>query len=79
MTGGGGADTFHASPGGGVDRILDFNTAQGDHVILDGVSPGTAVIAQRGSDTVIDLGHGDQIILLGVNQATLPQGWLIGA
>jgi len=29
-----------------------------------------------GSDTVIDMQNGDQMILVGVNSTTLPPGWI---
>ena len=34
-TGGAGADQFHSFVGGGVDKVLDFNVAEGDQVRLD--------------------------------------------
>lgn len=73
LTGGGGADIFHASHG--VDRVTDFNQDEGDRILLD---PGvTYVLTQVGPDAVLDFGQGDQLILLGVQVASLRPGWLI--
>ena len=64
-----GADTFHGSQDAGIDRVLDFNLAEGDRVQLD---PGTTyTVSQVGADTVIDMGGGDQMILVGVQLASL--------
>ena len=77
LTGGHGADTFHAFSGSGIDRVTDFNAAEGDRVQLD---PGTTYsVHQSGADTVVDLGGGDQVILVGVQANTLPSGWLVFA
>jgi serralysin len=74
ISGGAGADTFRSFSGAGVDRILDFSAAEGDHVQLD---PGTSfTITQSGADTVVDMGNGDQLILVGVTYTLLPAGWL---
>jgi len=75
IQGGSGADTFNSFSGAGLDRILGFDAAKGDHVQLD---PGTHyTLSQVGADTVIDLGGGDEMVLVGVNSSTLPPGWLI--
>jgi Ca2+-binding RTX toxin-like protein len=72
--GGRGADIFHSSQDAGVDRILDFNQAEGDRVMLD---PGTTyTLSQVGADTVIDMGAGNQVILAGVQLSTLNPGWI---
>jgi serralysin len=79
MTGGAGADNFHSSSGAGIDRVLDFNLAEGDRVQLD---PGTSFsLAQVGADTVITLGGvaSDQVILVGVQLSSLTPGWIFGA
>ncbi len=73
-SGGSGADNFHTFSGAGVDRVLDFNAAEGDRVMLD---PGTTYTAsQVGADTVVDMGNGDQMILVGVTLANLPSTWI---
>jgi Ca2+-binding RTX toxin-like protein len=62
-SGGAGADIFHSSQDAGVDKVLDFNLAPGDRVMLD---PGTTyTVSQVGADTVIDMGGGNEMILAG--------------
>jgi len=57
--------------------VLDFNIGEGDRVMLD---PGTTyTLSQAGADTVIDMGGGNQMILVGVQMATLTPGWIFGA
>jgi Ca2+-binding RTX toxin-like protein len=74
ISGGPGADLFHSFSGAGIDRVLDFNASEGDRVMLD---PGTTYTAsQVGADTVIDMGNGDQMILVGVQLSSLPAGWI---
>ncbi|HEX3367070.1 NF038122 family metalloprotease [Phenylobacterium sp.] len=73
-TGGGGADIFHGSQSVGVDQIMDFNYAQGDRVELD---PGTTFMTtQIGPNTVVELGNGSEMILMGVQLSTLPSDWI---
>ena len=68
MTGGGGADLFHSSNDAGIDRVLDFNLAEGDRVMFD---PGaTFTVAQVGGDTVITV-SGGQVILVGISMTSL--------
>ncbi|HEV2532282.1 calcium-binding protein [Phenylobacterium sp.] len=75
IQGGAGPDTFHTFSGAGMDRVLGFDAAKGDHVMID---PGTAYsVSQVGADTVIDLGHGDQMVLVGVSAGSLPSGWIV--
>ena len=77
MTGGAGADVFHTWSEAGIDRVLDFNAAEGDRVNL---LPGTTYsVAQVGADTVIDLGAGNQMVLVGVQLSGLPNGWIFGS
>jgi len=72
--GGAGADTFHTFSGAGLDRVMGFDASRGDRVMLD---PGTAYsVSQSGADTIIDMGHGDEMILVGVQSSTLPDGWI---
>ena len=69
MSGGGGADNFHSSQDAGIDKVLDFSLTQGDRVELD---PGTTyTVSQVGADTVIDMGGGNQMILVGVQMSSL--------
>ncbi|MBS0333356.1 MAG: hypothetical protein JSS35_11355, partial [Proteobacteria bacterium] len=76
-TGGAGADNFHTSQDAGVDRVLDVHQSEGDRVQLD---PGTHyTVSQVGADTVIDMGGGNQMILVGVQVSSLKDGWIFGA
>jgi len=75
LTGGAGADIFHGSQDAGIDRVLDFNLAEGDRVQLD---PGTTyVLRQVGADAVLDMGGGHQMILAGVQVSSLATGWVL--
>jgi Ca2+-binding RTX toxin-like protein len=76
VTGGAGADIFHGSQDAGIDRFTDFNAAEGDRVMFD---PGTTyTLRQTGADTVIDMGGGHQMVLVGVQLSSLPSGWILG-
>ena len=76
-SGGAGADTFHTSQDAGIDRVLDFHLAEGDRVQVD---PGTTyTVSQVGADTVIDMGGGNQMILVGVSMSSLTGAWIFGA
>ncbi len=77
ISGGGGADIFHTHNQAGIDRIVDFSTAQGDRVNL--LAGTTYTLLQVGSDTVIDMGGGNQAILVGVSMSSLTGGWIYGA
>lgn len=73
ITGGAGADTFHSFAEAGLDRVLDFNRAEGDRVLLDA---GTAyTVAQIGADTVITMSAG-QLVLVGVSMSSLTGDWI---
>ena len=77
ISGGGGADVFHAFGAAGLDRVLDFNLAEGDRVHLD---PGsTYVVAQSGPDAVISITGGAQLVLAGVTVASLGDNWIVVA
>jgi len=77
ITGGAGADIFHTHAAAGLDRIADFNASEGDRVYL---LPGTVYsLSQAGADTVIDMGGGNQMVLVGVQLSSLPAGWIFGA
>ena len=74
---GSGADTFHTFAQAGIDKVIGFSEAKGDHVMLD---PGTTyTLSQVGGDTVIDMGGGNQMVLVGVQLSTLQPGWIFGA
>jgi serralysin len=76
LSGGTGADVFHFAPNGGVDRVLDFNLAEGDRIELDGVASYT--LTQSGSDAVIVEGAGtDEVILVGVQATSLGVGAIL--
>lgn len=75
LTGGGGADQFWSFSGAGVDRITDFNRAEGDSVRL---APGTGYsVRQEAGDVVVDLGNDDRVILADTQLSTLGEGWLV--
>lgn len=77
ISGGAGADIFNSFGDAGVDRILDFSRAEGDRVQL---AVGTSyVVAQSGADTVINMTGGGQVILVGIAQGSLGDGWLLVA
>ncbi len=77
MTGGAGADVFHTFGEAGIDRVTDFNLAQGDRVQLD---PGTVfTLSQVGADTVINMTGGGQMTLLGIQLSSLTGNWIFGA
>lgn len=73
VTGGAGADTFYFFAGSAVDRVTDFSSAAGDRVLLD---PGQAyTLSYTAEGAVVSLGAGDQIILMGITQASIGD-WL---
>jgi serralysin len=74
ISGGAGADIFHSFSGAGIDRITDFNAAEGDKIQLD---PGSAyTVKQVGADTIVDMGNGDLVILVGVQLSSLSGPWV---
>ncbi|MCR5879336.1 M10 family metallopeptidase C-terminal domain-containing protein [Phenylobacterium sp. J367] len=73
VTGGGGADDFHLQAGCAIDRVTDFSLAEGDRVFVDGAAGYT--VSLSGADTVIDLGDGDRMILVGVQLSA--GAWLV--
>jgi hypothetical protein len=74
LTGGAGADTFHAFSGAGMEVVTDFNSAEGDRVQLDAGTTWHA--SQSGADVLIDMGNGDEMILKNVTLSALPSGWI---
>jgi Ca2+-binding RTX toxin-like protein len=76
LVGGPGADRFAFRAGTGFDWIGDFNSAEGDRVVL---APGTAyTLRDVQGQAVIDLGGGSQLGLAGVNVASMGD-WLVMA
>jgi serralysin len=73
---GSGPDTFHTFAQAGLDKVLGFNEALGDHVQLDAGTNYT--LSQVGADTVIDMGGGNEMILVGVRLSSLHAGWIFG-
>ncbi|WP_374570768.1 calcium-binding protein [Phenylobacterium sp.] len=74
LAGGAGADVFHAFAGQEIDRIIDFSRAEGDRIVLD---PGmTHSESQVGDDVVVDLGGGDEFVLVNVTLAELTGEWI---
>jgi Ca2+-binding RTX toxin-like protein len=71
---GAGADIIVSFSGGGSDRVLGFDPLH-DHLLIDRAAPYT--LAQSGADTVVDLGGGDRVVLVGVQLASLPNGWIL--
>jgi serralysin len=76
LSGGPGADVFNSFAGSGIDRILDFNILEGDRLQI--AAGNTWTMSQVGADTVITLGPGDQVILVGVQSADLTGDWVFG-
>lgn len=74
LTGGAGADSFYGYVGAGLDRVTDFTLSQGDHVVL---KVGTSYnVVHSGSDTIVDLGGGNQVFLAGVNVTAPDASWI---
>jgi len=79
LVGGAGADRFMFGNGAGTDTILDFSAGAGlgdvmdfsGNAVLNGFSDVLAHAAQSDADTLIDLGSGDTLTLVGVDRSTL--------
>lgn len=76
ISGGAGADTFSVFVGGGLERILDFSLSDGDRVRIEGAAP--YAVRLQGADTLVDLGGGDLVVLVGVD-LTASSGWIVSA
>jgi len=74
ISGGAGADIFHSFGDAGLDQVTDFNRAEGDRVLLDLGT--TYTVSQVGADTVIDMGGGGRMVLVGVTTSTLTGDWI---
>lgn len=78
LAGGSGQDRFLFESGGGRDRVTDFTSL--DRIVLEaglngsGIVDGASVLAAAtrvGRDTVIDLGEGNSVTLVGVSLGSL--------
>jgi hypothetical protein len=73
ITGGGGNDVFAFFTGDGKDVITDFDAKGGsfkqDQIELHGAFDDLAIRKSGKNDTLLDLGDGDSILLLGVKKA----------
>ena len=74
ISGGAGADRFYSFAGAGIGRVTAFSFAEGDRLKLEG-SP-SRTVTQVGADVIVDMGNGDQVILVGVSLASLGSGWI---
>jgi Ca2+-binding RTX toxin-like protein len=75
LVGGAGADLFHSFVGADLDRIEDFNAAEGDRLLL---AAGTQyTLEQIGPDLNVHLTGGGRVLLVGVTLSSLPDGWII--
>lgn len=74
IVGGVGADTFHTFGDAGVDRVIDFNRAEGDRVQIDAGRYFT--VTQEGADVVIRIEGDGEMTLVGVDIATLTGDWI---
>lgn len=77
MTGGSGADTFvFDSRSGGSDKVMDFNLAR-DKILVQGIADAPDLDAvldtmiDLGGSTLINLGGGHPVLLIGVDAADL--------
>lgn len=74
VSGGAGADTFNTFGDAGIDRVLDFNRAEGDRVRVElGTTYSTA---QVGADVVITMSGGAKMTLVGVQLSSLTGDWI---
>ena len=80
LNGGTGDDRFHFTSGDGGDTIIDFAAGAGSEDVLvligmdaahDSFAEIQAAASQVGPDTMIDLGGGDSLTLLGVTATNL--------
>lgn len=71
---GAGADIIFTFQGAGADVVLGFDPIH-DQVQVDrGV---LYTVTQIGADTIVDLGGGDRLTLMGVALSDLPTGWIV--
>lgn len=74
IAGGAGADIFNSFGEAGVDRVTDFNRAEGDRVRIEAGNTYTAT--QEGADTVVSITGGARVVMVGVQLATLDPAWI---
>lgn len=74
VAGGAGADIFHTFGDAGIDRVIDFNRAEGDRVQIDAGRDYT--VTQAGADVVIRIEGDGEMTLVGVDVATLTGDWI---
>jgi serralysin len=78
VAGGAGADMFHTFVGAGVDRVTDFNGAEGDRIVIDDHVDYT--VTASGGDTIITLaGTSDTLVLQGVALSSFHNDWVSAA
>ncbi len=77
ISGGAGADLFHTFAEAAIDRVLDFNPADGDRVQVAAGVPWTAT--QTGGDVTIAMEGGGRLILVGMTLDALTPGWILGS
>jgi Ca2+-binding RTX toxin-like protein len=78
IAGGAGADMFHTFVGAGVDRVTDFNGAEGDRIVIDDHADYT--VTASGGDTIITLaGTSDTLVLQGVALSNFHSDWVSAA
>jgi Ca2+-binding RTX toxin-like protein len=75
LTGGQGADLFNSSAQSGLDRIEDFNRAEGDRLQLEDGS--TFTLTQEGLDAVVTVNGLARVVLVGVQAASLTGDWIV--
>jgi len=75
LSGGAGADLFNSSAQAGLDRIEDFNRAEGDRLQLEDGAAYT--LAQEGLDAVVTVGGAARVVLVGVQAASLGGDWIV--
>ncbi|MBT9444179.1 MAG: calcium-binding protein, partial [Hyphomonadaceae bacterium] len=76
LSGGAGNDTFLFLPGAGHDVVSDFVAGGTDDRVDLSAYAGTGItytLTQTGADAVFNFSNGDQIVLVGVNSASLVQ------
>jgi glucose/arabinose dehydrogenase len=75
VSGGAGADLFASFAEAGLDRVIDFNRAEGDRVRLD---PGSSyTLGQEGADAVVTISGSARLVLVGVQSASLTSDWIV--